>query len=499
MGGYYGIVSNKAQNGPEREAGFRSRLAKSSWKELPDSPANSLDSGVVALQHMESFMQTANRLAAESVAIVSVGGWPMRNASTWMDFIDRYPNITTICADTLPHQMDLMNRGYVTGLVGQVPFQMGANSIDTLLAYLNNEVVPGTILGTSLQEVMTVPLNLPPVDLKTNHIGRLMYVGLFVAAITVTLAVVASSWTWHFRKNSVVRASQPIFLEMIAAGVLIMCLSIFPMSVDDGNFLQAGDTRLGTVACMSQVWLLSIGFTTIFAALFSKTWRINKIFHSRKRFQKMVVATRDVLAPFAVLLTLNVIVLGAFTILSPLSFIRKDHAGMDAWNRVISSYGTCDSRRYSWPYLTVLVLINTSALLFALLQAYQARSIQSEFAESHYIAIVMSSLLQIVVIGVPLLFLVQTQPVALYVLKVAIVFLVSVVVLFCIFVPKMWHVHGKPKLRREAPWISVARNSSVSFYTDGDFVQGLQISQRVLEIVDWDGDRAEATIEQPAS
>jgi gamma-aminobutyric acid type B receptor len=401
---------------------------------------------------MESFIQETT-VGEESVAIISVGGWPMRNATVWMDLIDQHPSIITICADTLPHQMDLMNRGYVTGLVGQVPFQMGANSIDTLLAYRNNEVVPAKILGTSLQEVMTVPLNLPPVDLKTNQIGNLMYVGLVALSISAILAVGAGYWTWHFRKHWVVRASQPIFLEMIAAGVLIMCISIIPMSADDGNFLSTtGDAQLlGTAVCMSQVWLLSVGFTTIFAALFSKTWRINKIFHNPNRFQKMSVAPRDVVAPLAILLTVNVMVLVTFTIRSPLEFIRKDHDGMDAWNRVISSYGTCHSgnNNNAWPYLGLLVLINTSALLFALIQAYQARSIQSEFSESQYIAIVMASFLQIFVIGVPLLFLVQTQPVELYVLKVAIVFLVSVVVLVCIFVPKMWHVHGRTKASRE--------------------------------------------------
>jgi hypothetical protein len=31
------------------------------------------------------------------------------------------------------------------------------------------------------------------------------------------------------------------------------------------------------VACMATPWLLSIGFVTAFSALFSKTWRLNKV------------------------------------------------------------------------------------------------------------------------------------------------------------------------------------------------------------------------------
>jgi gamma-aminobutyric acid type B receptor len=254
---------------------------------------------------------------------------------------------------------------------------------------------------------------------------------------------------------------------MIAAGVFIMSVSMIPMNVDDGNFLSSttttgvgDDSGWGSTVCMSQVWLVSIGFTTVFAALFSKTWRINKICRSACRFQKVQVSMRDVLAPLAVLLTLNVFVLVTFTVLSPLHFIRLDHVGTDDWNRVISTYGTCQSNTRTWPYFSLLVLINASALLFALVQAYQARSIQSEFAESKYIAIVMLSFLQIFVIAAPLLFLVKTQPVALYVLKVGIVFLVSVVVLACIFVPKMRHVHGKPVGAPNAPRVSI--HSSVN-------------------------------------
>jgi gamma-aminobutyric acid type B receptor len=248
-----------------------------------------------------------------------------------------------------------------------------------------------------------------------------------VAAVTIVLSVAAAYWTWRFRTKGVVRASQPMFLLMIAAGVFIMSVSMVPMNVDDGNFLSStttgdDDSRWGSTVCMSQVWLVSIGFTTVFAALFSKTWRINKICKSACRFQKVQVSMRDVLAPLAVLLTLNVIVLVTFTILSPLHFIRLDHVGTDDWNRVISTYGTCQNSSRTWPYFLLLVLINASALLFALVQAYQARSIQSEFAESKYIAIVMLSFLQIFVIAAPLLFFVQTQPVALYVLKVGIVF-----------------------------------------------------------------------------
>jgi hypothetical protein len=51
-------------------------------------------------------------------------------STLWEQFIDDYPNITTVGSDTLPPQSDLLNRGYVMGLVGQVPFHMGSNAMN---------------------------------------------------------------------------------------------------------------------------------------------------------------------------------------------------------------------------------------------------------------------------------------------------------------------------------------------------------------------------------
>jgi len=51
----------------------------------------------------------------------------------WAEFAVQYPDVIKISADNLPEQMELLNRGLANGLVGQLPFDMGAESIDTLL------------------------------------------------------------------------------------------------------------------------------------------------------------------------------------------------------------------------------------------------------------------------------------------------------------------------------------------------------------------------------
>ena len=92
---------------------------------------------------------------------------------------------------------------------------------------------------------------------------------------------------------------------------------------------------------MSAPWLGCCGLTIAFSALFSKTIRINRIVTETRQCHHVKVTVIDVLLPFAVLLTLNVIVLVLWSVLDPLTYVRMDNPGTDGWQRTISTYGAC--------------------------------------------------------------------------------------------------------------------------------------------------------------
>jgi len=103
-------------------------------------------------------------------AIIPVGGWPMYAAENWKKFVDLNRDLTLVVGDTLTVQLDLMNQGYVNGLVGQLPFQMGAMSIDVLMKLVKGEEVNEVIFGTALLEVIQFPLNLPDYTVNNNYV-----------------------------------------------------------------------------------------------------------------------------------------------------------------------------------------------------------------------------------------------------------------------------------------------------------------------------------------
>ena len=104
-------------------------------------------------------------------------------------------------------------------------------------------------------------------------------------------------------------------------------------------------------------WLGFLGFSTMFSAMFAKTWKMNQFFHSTNATARRIrVKERDVLIPLLVVFTLNTIVLICWTLIDPFMYVRTFTDGTDLWNREIASMGRCVSKDGSLPYLILLAL-----------------------------------------------------------------------------------------------------------------------------------------------
>lgn len=442
-GGIYGLITGglTSPNILARLEGVRHGLERSKWVEAENSPGDGEGNPLVALQAMEQLVA----LHPDIGAILPVGGWPMFEPTLWQEFVNRHPQIVTVCADALEVQLQLMNQGAANGLVGQLPFQMGQLAIDKLyqLKKSQDEGLPppfpnGTKFATAVLNVLQIPQNLPPLQEDMNYIGSLAILGYVLCGIILTTCIAFGAWTVWNQTSFVVKASQPPFLYMILCGVGIMGSAIIPLSMDDEKHPIEGCS----IACMCVPWLISIGFVTTFSALFSKTWRINQIYHNAQQFRRVQVTPRDVLIPFAVLMTLNVIVLTCWTLIAPLQYERRAHSGTDNWNRVSRSYyGACfgpdNVKGGAIPYVVCLVVIDFSVICIAIVQAYRARTIKTDYAESKYIAFIMLSMLQSYLLGLPILALVRDDPQASFVVLTVLIFATSMATLLFLFVPKM--------------------------------------------------------------
>lgn len=153
----------------------------------------------------------------------------------------------------------------------------------------------------------------PPEEL--NQLGSVRYVGWGLAAVVVCSALYMISWVVMNRKERIVKILQPAFLIMISLGVMVMGTAMIPLGIDD----EIASDSACSAACMAFPWLLSIGFTIAMSALFSKLWRINKLF-SNSAFGRLIVREQDVMGPFYILFAVNFVALLTWTLAGPLEW-----------------------------------------------------------------------------------------------------------------------------------------------------------------------------------
>lgn len=473
-GGTFGIISGESTNLQDRANGILKELANQQsglpsgseqvWKQLPDSPFDALNNMTLALEKLEEWA------SGNPTVLLSVTGLPMRvteivdeetgevtEFAPWQDFVDsnRHRDITFLCADASPHQLKFLEYDYVDGLAGQLPYDMGIKSMNSLWTLMHTpdaqlgDSPDSDFVGTKVTWHVAVPLNLPPITVDMNRVGNLQYVGYTLFGITAAVALGFAIWVFLHRTVRVVRVAQPTFLFMIALGVVVMEASMIPLGMDDldsGGVCDPDEEDIGLghhcqAICMGVPWLWSIGFTLVFSALFSKTWRINQAFRGTSSSSSRARLTEtEMLIPFLVLMSINVCILAAWTAVDPLQYRREADIARDEWNRVIATYGVCKSDNSS-AFLIPLLVVNAFVLILANWQAYEARNIQAEFAESKYIAICMFSMLQAMVSGVPVLFFVQDLPRAYYMVFVLLCFIIGMVILLVIFLPKVIFTH----------------------------------------------------------
>lgn len=184
-----------------------------------------------------------------------------------------------------------------------------------------------------------------------------------------------------------------------------------------------------------------------------------------KACRKVTVKERDVLAPFIVVFSVNCILLLCWTIIDPMRWFRQPINEGDLSN----TFGLCKSTgNASKVFAGLVALTNLVALILACVQAYRARKLNDEYSESRWVLVACASWIQVVVIGIPVMLLTQSQPTASYFTKTAFIFLICVSMLVLMFVPKMYIMRQSriagPNFRRQS---SVYRSGTGSGFSTG--------------------------------
>ena len=178
--------------------------------------------------------------------------------------------------------------------------------------------------------------------------------------------------------------------------------------LDGASLIPHGFLSLAShpdVFCMMGPWFLVVGFCTTFAAIFTKLIRINKLERSSIAILRATVTPRQVLRPFALLLSVNLVLLITWTVVAPLRYEVVADVARDKFDRPLSFTRTCQSDN---PLDANFFQISLSAQAVAVLmitwyQSYKARNTTVAYNESKHLLLGLLITSQSFFIGIPLL------------------------------------------------------------------------------------------------
>jgi len=290
----------------------------------------------------------------------------------------------------------------------------------------------------------TVPQQLNPPPTEYDYIGLgLRVLGWVLMGLTYAFCVGITYWIVRFRKKKILRASQPGFLLMLVGGVAIYISAIFPYTVD-GEWINVnqGDTAW----CMASYWLAVEGFVVTFSALFAKVWRINRIFHNPS-LRRIKITAKDVLLPFFIICFCSTLTLILFTVLPNSAEYWNVERTFDDFGTVIKSSGSCTTTTNSDIFIGVLYGIQVLVLLLACWQYYVARKISVEYSESTWISYAVLSVLQVMIISIPLEYM-DTGTNSKFFVNIFKITIISWSILGFIFLPKILYLYNDRKEKK---------------------------------------------------
>jgi 7 transmembrane sweet-taste receptor of 3 GCPR len=244
-----------------------------------------------------------------------------------------------------------------------------------------------------------------------------------------------------------------------------MAACIIPMNLQE-PIPQAGLD----VACMATPWLFILGFSTASSSLLCKSLRINLLFNHSLNMRRKNVTVRDVIYPFVLISSINVVLLISWTVAAPSRWIRSDLENYDKYGRSVESVGRCgyNESDVHRAFVGILLAVNLVYVIIGNYQCYRTRMMPAEFNETSYIALSMASILESLLIGVPIIFLSKEKPKVDLVVRSILVTLLCFAILLPLFVSKLRMVNVKQtRSQSMAAWKSTLHKGSGSRNSSG--------------------------------
>ncbi|XP_030849459.1 gamma-aminobutyric acid type B receptor subunit 2 [Strongylocentrotus purpuratus] len=359
----------------------------------------------------------------------------------------------------LDHFSKAMNETNFPGVTGVVQFREG----ERLGCTMHKQLQDGEMVKVAEYYAITDSLNLssgsenkfkweghgPPSDVQMLEILNLR-VSKIVFAVLTTIATAGIIMAVYFlifnmksRNQRFIKMSSPFLNNLIIMGGILTYGSIFLLGLDHG---MVGDNSFKAV-CTARGWFLCIGFTLAFGAMFSKTWRVHRIFTNIK-MKKKVIRDNQLYAIVGVMLVVDLIILITWQVVDPVEprevrlDERQDPNGRDVI--LIPVMLNCKSQR-TMIWLSIIYIYKGVLMIFGLFLAWETRHVSiPALNDSKYIGMSVYNVVIMCVLGVSLSFVITDNPNASYGLVSTFILFCTTITLCLVFGPKVIELRINP-------------------------------------------------------
>ncbi|XP_038051856.1 gamma-aminobutyric acid type B receptor subunit 1-like [Patiria miniata] len=280
-----------------------------------------------------------------------------------------------------------------------------------------------------------------PIDFMIEREDRqtiqlsLFLAGAILATVGIALACCFLAFNIHFRKLRVIKMSSPNINNVMLIGGMLAYISIIFLGVDTN--IASTDTFVWM--CKAKTCCLSIGFSLAFGSMFSKTWRVHKIF-TNKTVIKTVVKDQRLFGSLATLVVLDVLILILWEALDPLVATERFGAKVidDENDDIVYTpiRMMCESSNQTY-WIGAFYVIDGLLLIFGAFLAWETRKVSiPALNDSKYIGICVYNVLILSFVGAPVSFILEERN-AHYALVATLIWLATTLTLCVVFVPKV--------------------------------------------------------------
>ncbi|XP_070571218.1 gamma-aminobutyric acid type B receptor subunit 2-like [Ptychodera flava] len=319
----------------------------------------------------------------------------------------------------------------------------------------------------------------PPIDrVNVNYVLRkvpryLYGVMCFLSVAGISGAVSFLVFNIKHRKKRIIKMSSPNINNVILCGCVFTYSTVLIADIEGVTF----DPK---TTCKTSGYLLLLGFSIAFGALFSKTWRVHLIFRNVK-LQKQVVKDSHLLVKVFVLVCVDVITIALWELVDPLTAVIRETPERPVElgdNIYVYQVALCQSAHMAY-WLGFIYSSKTILLLFGVFLAWETRKITvAALNDSRYIGICVYNVVILSCLGAPVAYFLQYETATSYGIRSALVITGTTVTQCLVFFPKVMAyndgqgAHGIGMIHPTGPGRSDVGNTQTSNVQGGPAMNG---------------------------